>query len=134
MKIKLLALIGAMAFSASLQAQDSMLEYVAQACKADKAQFCSQVTPGDPRRMLACAYAHEDKLSGECSYALYRAAAAMEQMAVALGYLAESCAGDIETHCGAVREGEGRILACLTENKAKVSASCGKALSETIAN
>lgn len=133
MNIRLLLVFGSLFLSASALAQDGMLDYLAEACAADKAKFCSQVTPGDPRRMLACAYAHEDKLSGQCSYALYRAAAVMEQMAVALNYLAESCAGDVERLCSDVRMGEGRILACLTENQAKLGETCSAAMKETVA-
>ena len=79
------------------------LAKVSEACAEDKAKFCSQVTPGNPERMLACAYAHEDKLSGQCSYALYQAASAMEQAAAALNYLAESCQGDVQNLCGDVK-------------------------------
>jgi hypothetical protein len=133
MKTKLLTLTALLLVGAAAQAQDSLLNYLAQACEADKAKYCSQVTPGDPQKMLACAYAHQDKLSGECSYALYRAANAMEQMAAALSYLAESCEGDIEILCSNVRAGEGRILACLNENASDISPSCSKALKETVA-
>ena len=133
MKTRFFFIIAALLLSASAQAQDGLLDYVAEACKEDKAKYCSQVTPGYPQRMLACAYAHQDKLSGQCSYALYRASAAMEQMAAALNYVAESCAGDIEIHCNDVRMGEGRILACLEENASEVSGVCKTALQETVA-
>ena len=104
----------------------------AQACAGDKEKFCSQVAPGDPRRMLAGAYAHEDKLSGQCSYALYQAASALEQLAAALNYLAEQCVTDIETHCTGVRLGEGRVLECLMGKSESVSAGCNKAIADTV--
>jgi hypothetical protein len=132
MKTKILTMIALLLIGSTAQAQDSLLNYLAEACQEDKAKFCSQVTPGDPRKMMACAYAHQDKLSGQCSYALYRAASAMEQMAAALNYLAESCAGDIEILCSDVRAGEGRILACLEANANDVSPSCSEAIKETV--
>lgn len=132
MKTRIFAFLAAMIVSLSAQAQEGLLEYVAEACKEDKAKYCSQVTPGYPQRMLACAYAHQDKLSGQCSYALYRASAAMEQMAAALNYLAESCVGDIEILCGNVRQGEGRILACLQSKQSELSQSCSAAIAETV--
>jgi hypothetical protein len=113
-------------------AQDDPLAAVATACAEDKAKFCSQVTPGNPDRMLACAYAHEDKLSGACSFALYEAAAALEEAAAAVVYIAESCIDDAETYCGEVRLGEGRVLSCLADNKSKISATCTTAIEETV--
>ena len=133
MKTRLATLIALLLIGPMAQAQDSLLNYLAEACQEDKAKYCSQVTPGDPRKMLACAYAHQDKLSGQCYYALYRASSAMEQMAAALNYLAESCAGDIEILCSDVRAGEGRIMACLEQNAGDISPSCSKAIDETIA-
>ena len=133
MKTRIAMLIGLLLIAPLAQAQDSLLNYLAEACQEDKAKYCSQVTPGDPRKMLACAYAHQDKLSGQCSYALYRASSAMEQMAAALNYLAESCAGDIEILCSDVRAGEGRIMACLEQNADQISPSCSNAIDETIA-
>ncbi len=38
----------------------------------DLETYCKNVTPGE-QRILACLYAHEDKLSGRCVYALYNA-------------------------------------------------------------
>ena len=41
--------------------------------EAELETYCKDVTPGDGR-ILACLYAHGDKLSGQCEYALYDAA------------------------------------------------------------
>ena len=72
--------IATLAFAYQAQAQDSLVDNVLEACKVDLESFCSQVTPGQGR-LLHCAAAHEDKLSGQCNYALYQAASVMEQMA-----------------------------------------------------
>ena len=76
MKTILLAVAVFFSMTVAAFAQDDVMANVKSACAADQAKYCSQVTPGNPDRMLACAYAHEDKLSGQCSYALYQAAAA----------------------------------------------------------
>ena len=68
-----LAAITALAYTGQAAAQDSLLEYLVDACEADLTQYCSQVTPGNGR-LLHCVAAHEDKLSGQCEYALYQAA------------------------------------------------------------
>ncbi|HSN52754.1 MAG TPA: cysteine rich repeat-containing protein [Woeseiaceae bacterium] len=130
-KLKLAAGIFAVAFAAPALSQDSLLEYVVTSCEADIKQYCSQVTPGEGR-LLHCAAAHEDKLSGQCSYALYQAASLLEQLSMAIVYVAQSCETEIETLCGDVKSGEGRILSCLEENGEALGDSCNKALAETV--
>jgi hypothetical protein len=68
-----------------------------------------QVSLGEGR-LLACFYAHEDKLSGQCQYALYSASAQLEQAVSALDYLATQCRDDILKLCAEVQVGEGRVL------------------------
>jgi len=113
-------------------AQDEIGAAIDAACAEDREKFCSQVTPGDPERMLACAYAHEDKLSGQCSFALYQAAAALEQASAALNYIADSCLDDAETLCPDVPLGEGRVLSCLIDNKDKIDEVCTAAIDQTV--
>jgi hypothetical protein len=131
-KLKLAAGILAVAFAAPAFSQDSLLEYVVNACEADIKQYCSQVTPGEGR-LLHCAAAHEDKLSGQCSYALYQAASLLEQLSVAIAYVARSCETEIKTLCSDVKAGEGRILSCLEGNSEALGEACKKALADTVA-
>ena len=119
-----------LAFSASLYAQDPAATVV-KGCEAEIKQFCSQVTPGEGR-MLACFFAHEDKLSGQCQYALYTAAAQLEDAINALNYVATECRDDILAHCAEVQIGEGRVLECLDANAEVVSASCKQAISDVL--
>jgi hypothetical protein len=112
-------------------AQDSVMGYVMESCEADFKQYCSQVTPGEGR-LLHCAAAHEDKLSGQCSYALYQAASMLEQLTAAIVYVASECETDIRNFCAGVEAGEGRILSCLADNQTKVSDGCRTALADTV--
>ena len=130
-RLKLAAGIFAVAFAIPAFAQDSLLEYVLTSCEADIKQYCSQVTPGEGR-LLHCAAAHEDKLSGQCSYALYQAASLLEQLSMAIVYVAESCETEIRTLCGDVKAGEGRILSCLEGNSEALGEPCKKALADTV--
>ncbi len=114
-------------------AQESLVEHLVNACEDDIKSYCSQVTPGGGR-MLHCMAAHEDKISGRCQYAFYQAASILEQLATATAYVASQCATDIETHCSDVRMGEGRVLACLTENEADLSDACNQAIADTVGN
>ena len=129
LKLALVALV--LSIAAPAMAQDSLLEYVVTSCEADLKQYCSQVTPGEGR-LLHCVAAHEDKLSGQCSYALYQAASLLEQLSVAIVYVAQSCETEIDSICGDVKAGEGRILACLEENGESLGESCKKALADTV--
>ncbi|NIV22045.1 MAG: hypothetical protein GWN51_00030, partial [Gemmatimonadetes bacterium] len=71
----LVVTVGVLLFGVSgVQAQDTIIDGVMKACDAEIQAYCSQVSPGEGR-LLACFYAHGDKLSGQCEYALYDAAA-----------------------------------------------------------
>ncbi len=120
-------------FAAGAQAQDSVGAMVMEACKADLEKFCPNVLPGE-QRLLACVYAHEDKISNRCTYALYDAAIALERAVAGLTYVAQQCEADIDKLCGTVTPGEGRILACLDDKKADVSAMCKQAVKDVMAN
>ena len=103
-----------------------LVEGVVTGCKAELEKYCSNVTPGEAR-ILACLYAHNDKLSGRCEYALYDAAVQLERAVAALSYVANECSSDLRKHCAGVEAGEGRLLECLQKNDAEVSSRCKQA-------
>lgn len=110
-------------------AQSSIAEDVLNGCEAELDSYCEGVTPGEGR-ILACLYAHGDKLSGQCEYALYDAAARLERAINALTYVANECDADIESFCADVEAGEGRIAQCLNDHAGELSSSCSTALNE----
>ena len=124
--IGFLVLGGIMLVVHPVMAQQSLLETVANGCKAELEKYCSSVTPGEGR-LLACLYAYEDKLSGRCEYALYDAASRLERMVAALAYTANECSSDLKQYCAGVAAGEGRLLECLQKNDDKVSKRCKQA-------
>jgi hypothetical protein len=99
-----------------------LVETVATGCEKELAAYCQGVTPGDGR-ILACLYAHADKLSGQCEYALFDAAAQLERAVAVLAYLVNECDDDLDKYCAGVPAGEGRLLDCLNKNEKKVSQS-----------
>jgi len=103
----------------------SLAEEVQKACQGDLDKYCSQVTLGDGRG-LACLWAHGDKISSSCEYALYDAAAQLERAVNALAFVASECKEDIEKNCASVAAGEGRIIACV--KKAGPSDKCQAAM------
>jgi hypothetical protein len=110
-------------------AGEDLVEKTVEACKPEIETYCSQVTPGEGR-ILACFYAHEDKLSGRCSYALYEAAAVLEQFSAAITHLARECQDDLMEHCSQVQMGEGRVATCLLDHKEEVSEACSQAIDD----
>ena len=132
MKRNVLVLVGvALVLSVTgAWAQDSIIDPVMAACEPEITNYCSQVTLGEGR-LLACFYAHEDKLSGRCQWALYEGAAQLEQFAAAITHLAIECDEDLETFCAEVELGEGRVGTCLVEHKDQVSEACKQAIDDT---
>ncbi len=129
-KLSLFACIALLA-SFPAAAQEDLLDYLVTECEADLEQFCSTVNPGEGR-ILHCVASHEDQLSGQCTFALYQAASLMEQLAAALGYVAQACAEDIKAQCSDVQPGEGRLLACLDSKRDAISPACTKAMADTM--
>lgn len=112
--------------SGSAFALEKLVKSVATGCQNEIGTYCKDVTPGEGR-ILACLYAHGDKLSGRCEYALYDAAVQLERVVAALGYVANECKDDLKKYCSEVAIGKGRLLKCLEKNDDKVSDRCKQA-------
>lgn len=110
-------------------AQQEIVDDVMAACATEIETYCSQVTPGEGR-LLACAYAHEDKLSGECSWAIYHGVAELEAFVDAVVEVATACEDDLMTFCADVELGEGQVATCLLEHKAEVTEGCSAAMDD----
>ena len=124
-----LAVCVTLLFAISAGAGQSLVETVANGCKTEIDTYCKDVTPGQGR-MLACLYAHSDKLSGKCEYALYDAAAQLERAVAALSYVVNECADDLDQFCTGVAAGNGRLKDCLEKNDKKVSSRCKEAIKQ----
>jgi len=116
--------------SGAVSAQQTLVETVTKGCEKELKTYCKEVTPGDGRG-LACLYAFSDKLSGQCEYALYDAAAQLERALSALTYVANECRDDLTKYCANIKPGGGRLLQCLDKNDAKVTKRCKQALKDT---
>ncbi len=116
-------------FCTHVMAGQDLVESVLNGCEKELDTYCKDVTPGEGR-ILACLYAHQDKLSGRCEYALYDAAAQLERAIAALTYIANECGDDLKEYCSSVRPGGGRLLDCIEKNKKKVSKRCKQAIKD----
>ena len=122
-----LAATAVLIFGVNASAQQDIVETVAKGCATELQTYCRGVTPGEGR-VLSCLYAYGDKLSGQCEFALYDAAAQLERFVAALSYVANECGDDIDKYCANVELGEGRILACLEAQGTKIQQRCDTAL------
>jgi len=112
------------------RAEESLVEGVKKACNKELTTFCKGVQPGEGR-ILACLYAFQDRVSGKCEYAVYDAAAQLEQAATALKFAAAECKDDLLKYCGDVEVGNGRVKACLDKHEKSLSEKCKDALKQT---
>lgn len=115
--------------SSSSADEPNLVESVMTGCNTELNTYCKDVTPGQ-KRLLACLYAHNDKLSSQCDFALFDAAIQLERAVAALAYVVNECDDDLMQFCSEEQVGEGRLLACLDKNQADVSTRCKEALSE----
>jgi len=107
-----------------------LVDSVVKGCDKELKTYCKDVTPGEGRG-LACLYAHEDKLSGQCEYALYDAAAQLERAVNALAYAVNECREDMTKFCSKIKPGEGRLVQCLNKNEAQITKRCKQAMKDT---
>jgi hypothetical protein len=129
--ITALSVLGLLLFAGGATlAAENPVDAVKKACNTELTTFCKGVKPGEGR-ILACLYAFEDQVSDKCTYAVYNAAAELEQAVNALKFAASQCKDDLLKFCGDVQVGEGRGLACLEKNEKSVSQACKDALNQT---
>ena len=126
-----LSLLGVLVFchGVVLASEKGPVTTVLEGCSKEIDTYCKNVTLGDGR-LLACLYAHNDKLSGRCEYALYDAAAQLERAIASLTYVANECDDDLEKHCSSIKPGEGRLLKCIDQHKNEISERCMQALKD----
>jgi len=124
-----LAAAAVLLFGTTASAQQNLVETIVTGCETELKTYCKGVTPGEGR-VLSCLYAYGDKLSGQCEFALYDAAAQLERFVAALSYVANECGDDIDKFCANVEMGEGRIVACLEAQGSKIQQRCDTALKD----
>ncbi len=125
-----ISLLALLIITSNAGAIENLIKSVATGCEKELKSYCSNVTLGEGR-VLACLYAHNDKISGKCEYALYDAAAQLERFIATLSYVVNECEDDLQKYCGSVRAGQGRIAECLLEkNKDKISERCNQAMKD----
>jgi hypothetical protein len=115
--------------SNSAKAQASIPQVVVANCASDIRQFCSNITIGGGR-VVACLYAHNDKITGQCTIAMIEGSAALNATMGALRHLAKttSCRSDLRQYCKGIPAGGGRLYRCLRKNFATLTDGCRSAM------
>src|SRR4029078_9611728 len=103
-----------------LEKLTARVEKVEKACAKDIKKYCRKVTPGEGR-MIYCLQAYEDKISDKCAFELEEAATSVQASADALKGAGIACKAEISGVCGKILPGNGRIAACLIENRSAAS-------------
>ena len=101
-------------------------------CADDLSSHCGKVAPGEGR-VIACLYAHEDKLSDRCTANLKDVRLQLQRVQNMLGYVAGQCMKEVEKHCSDVEPGEGRVIQCLDKAGDAVPESCQVAIDDLLA-
>ena len=98
-------------------------------CASDIKNFCSNITIGGGR-VVACLYAHNDKITGQCTFAMIEASVALNATMASLRHLAKntSCRSDLRQYCRGIPAGGGRLYRCLRSNRATLTDGCRSAL------
>lgn len=131
-KSLVVAIVGsalALGATAAFAAED-IVESARIGCQKDIDTYCKDVTRGEGR-ILQCLSAHQDKISGRCSYALDDASMQLQRVVLAIKHVASECKADLEKHCADIPVGDGRIAQCLKKNNATLAADCKQALKDT---
>lgn len=89
-------------------------------CTADLAQFCSDIPPGSGS-VQRCLQRHEAQLSPGCRA---RRAAVERRIRDIVREFVRACEQDMERLCGDIKQGEGRILACMLRQQDDLTSRC----------
>jgi len=94
----------------------------AKSCQADVEKLCPGAKAGRERH--ECMRAHQDQVSPECKEFFAKAMEHRGEVRDAM----RACHADAQKLCQGVKAGEGRMVECLKQHQAELSAPCAAAL------
>ena len=99
------------------------------ACGADIEKHCGEVRPGGGA-IKACLAKNANQISGNCTQTFENVFALLEKRAAAQAAVPQLCRADAERLCSNFRQGNARIIRCLTrvDNIRKVTNKCNQAI------
>jgi hypothetical protein len=118
------ALIGAVL---AMSGQAAMAQAGVGPCSPDVQKFCKGVQPGQGR-IRECLKGHLGDLSAECKQHVESGQSRRQGAPAARPRgnptRGEVCKADLEKHCKDVKQGEGRLLACLRSHESELTPEC----------
>jgi Cysteine rich repeat len=112
--------ITSMMAACTLVVQAAMVNADERPCRADIEKFCADVSRGGGR-VAECLRQHYEDLSPECK-------ARGQELREHVREAHAACKEDISKYCKEIQPGKGRILTCLKEHDANLSADCRDAI------
>lgn len=85
-------------------------------CKADIEKFCKDVQPGQGR-IVRCMRQHENEVSPACRNHIAEVREQQQEFK-------RDCSADASRFCKDMKPGGGRIINCLKQHQAELSAAC----------
>jgi hypothetical protein len=107
-------------------AQETVADMVLNSCEKELPDYCSKVTPGRGR-IVACLYAHSDKLTEQCSLALEIGVVQLNIILSAVSHVVGQCQNDLDNFCGELEIGSGQMYQCMSKNREKLEPKCKSA-------
>lgn len=104
-------------------AEVSVADMVLDGCRKELVDHCSKVKPGRGR-IVACLYAHSDKLSDQCSLVLEIGVVQLRLILSAVSHVVDQCQYDLDKYCGGVEIGSGRMYQCMSKNRTNLEQKC----------
>ena len=95
----------------------SYAEDMKGACKADIEKFCKDVQPGKGQ-IAQCMKQHAAEFSPACKERIAEGKEKVKECE-------KECKPDAEIFCKDIKPGQGRIMRCLKQHQAELSAGCG---------
>jgi hypothetical protein len=123
-----LTLLVAQPAATQVMSYGDAVEAWAQACGADVEKFCSKVSPGTDEFASCIA----QNASASCQAATAQFLANKDARLAAQAAVPDKCAFDLGRFCKGQKQGDGRLLRCLTEpaKLPKLRKSCSQALND----
>lgn len=95
-----------------------------QACSTDLPTYCASVSKLSKSRQLACLYAHEDRLTGACRYAMFDGITELASALNRIDAMKKACDADVGVHCGRDASGQFDLNTCLAKSYKYFSQEC----------
>jgi len=111
------------------QGYNNAVKIIGEGCSKEVATICGDIPLGQGR-ILDCLKSNDTSLSPTCRESIAQGESTIEAALGNANYFGARCGPAIESYCSDVAPGEGRVVACLKENKRRLEKRCYDAMYE----